>query len=104
MLSQCAHVTCLEESVGNHERVIHLGSVAVGVVSRVTFLFGAYSSVAGKNFRKNGAFRKALMMETEAYGGYVIHTIFSIKKSSLLCLFRHSFRFKIIPLNQTSQK
>ena len=26
-------------------------------------------------------------METEAYGGYVIHTIFSVKKSSLLCLF-----------------
>lgn len=35
MSFQCAHVTCLEESVGNHERVIHLESVAIGVVSSV---------------------------------------------------------------------
>ena len=89
MSFQCAHVTCLEESGGNHERVIHLGSVAVGAVSRVWYHFFLelilvwLERISGKN----GAFRKALMMETKAYGGYVINTIFSIKKSSLLSLF-----------------
>lgn len=46
-----------------------------------------------------------LMMETEAHGGYVIYSTFSTKNifPSLFC-FRHSFRFRVIPLNETSQK
>lgn len=43
------------------------------------------------------------MMETEAHGG-TWYTVYFQQTSSLLFPFRRSFRFRIIPLNQTSQE
>ena len=70
-----AHVTRLEVSMSNCERMILLGSVALGTVGRnigVTgdIYFWSLFWCDWKEFQgKKKAFRKVLMMETEAYGG-----------------------------------
>lgn len=60
------HVTLLEVAVDNCKRMIHLGSVAVGAVSRNIWVPGnrffvclfVYYGVSRKSFRKKRTFRR----------------------------------------------
>lgn len=59
----------LSEGSMDCEGIIHLGNVAGGAVRSLgTAFLGVYYHVAGKSFRKQGAFRKVFMREAEVHG------------------------------------